>query len=132
MRDNLNQTLVNKRLSRSEPTMIGSSRVVRIRRPYRKPAPEWTKDDAKIRELLLRVFPKLHTHSSQRVRAAKWAAIIKMYYGSGMTETDIAQELGGTPDYIRSMRRNILRAGAGLDVKGRVRKKKSRHLPPIL
>lgn len=103
-------------INRLDPSILSSNGVVEIRstrRPHRKPPPKWVLDDEQIRVLLLRVFPKLQTNTRQRIRASRWAAIIRMYYSSGMTESDIAQEIGGSADTIRATRRSILRAAEG-------------------
>lgn len=81
--------------------------------------PDWAKDNAKIRALLLRSFPKLLTDEKQRLKAGRWARVIQMYYRSQMTHGQICNELDLTLPTILSMIRNIDRVVKGKRADGR-------------
>jgi hypothetical protein len=55
--------------------------------------PAWAANDAEIKRVLLRSFPKLHTDSRQRAAAARWMLIIHMYWRRGLTHGTIVWEL---------------------------------------
>src|SRR6266404_3951583 len=52
-------------------------------RTYKKKIPQWVYNDALIRNLLLQSFPKSKTCSRQREGAARWAAVIHLYFRNG-------------------------------------------------
>lgn len=87
-------------------------------RTYAREAPEWTKNDAEIKKLLLKVFPKLATDSGQRASAARWASVIHLYYRLGYTRSQIAEEIGSTDVKIHGVIRSIARAYRGLRADG--------------
>ena len=55
--------------------------------------PEWATDNAQVRAVLLRAFPKMETNPTQRARAGRWAFIIKYYFQLGEEASKIAVEL---------------------------------------
>ena len=55
--------------------------------------PEWVRDNAQVRAVLLRAFPKLGTNLTQRARAARWMFIINRYFLMGREASKIAMEL---------------------------------------
>ena len=55
--------------------------------------PEWTKNDASIRAVLLRAFPKMNTNPTQRQRAGRWAFIIQYYFRLSFTTLHVAMLL---------------------------------------
>jgi hypothetical protein len=55
--------------------------------------PEWLMNDAAVRAVLLRAFPKMGTNPTHRKRAGRWASIIKMYFRLGYTASHVAMEL---------------------------------------
>jgi hypothetical protein len=55
--------------------------------------PEWATDNAQVRAVLLRAFPKIGTNLTHRKRAAMWAFIIKHYFQLGEEASKIAVEL---------------------------------------
>lgn len=52
--------------------------------------PEWAMNNAALRALLLRAFPKLETNPTQRARAGRWAFIIQHYFRLGYTALHVA------------------------------------------
>jgi len=90
----------------------GGHQIVKARQ-YTRKTPEWVNSEIKIRALLLRVFPKLHTEPKQRERAARWGRIIQLYFRTGYTHTQVAHEMRLTADQVRSTIRAIRRAAAG-------------------
>jgi hypothetical protein len=75
-----------------------------------KDTPEWASNDAEVRVILLRVFPKLATDWEQRKRAARWNQAIMLVYRMGLPYNHAAAEMGVTVDTVRSLLRNIRRA----------------------
>ena len=55
--------------------------------------PEWATDNAQVRAVLLRAFPKIGTNLTHRKRAARWAFIIKHYFQLGEEASKVAVEL---------------------------------------
>jgi hypothetical protein len=89
--------------------------------------PEWANDNLQVRELLLKVFPKLATDENQRKRALAWATIIYLYHRCGMTQLHISMRLGWTENRVKMMIRNINRAATGRSVRtGKPRGKRGR------
>ena len=97
----------------NDPFMTGGHQIMKARKRPQVPAPSWADDDIGIRELLTLIFPKLSTDPKQRKRAARWAAIIQMYYRVGMSREHIAIELKVKPDIIRLTLQRIRRAFEG-------------------
>jgi len=75
--------------------------------------PAWTNDDAEVRSLLKRVFPKLDTSETQRKQAAAWMLIIHQYFRMGLTRNLIAEQTKWSQNKIKMLIRNISRAKAG-------------------
>lgn len=55
--------------------------------------PVWALDDNKIKELLMKVFPRMQTDPKQKERAMRWLRIINLYYRVGWTCGRVAEEL---------------------------------------
>jgi hypothetical protein len=87
-------------------------------RTYDREAPKWTKSDIAIRNLLLRVFPKLATDENQRTSAARWVSVIHLYYRLGYTRGQIAEEIGSSDVKVHGVIRSITRACNGLRADG--------------
>ena len=83
--------------------------------------PEWTKHDAEIQNLLLRVFPKLQTDPNQRTQAGTWARIIQLYYRVGSTTAVIAEEMGISKQCVQSRLYRIRRSAEGQRTDGKPR-----------
>ena len=75
--------------------------------------PAWANDDEKVRQLLLRVFPKLLTDDRQRQRARRWNQVIHFYFRMGLTHNQIADEMGEPAAAIGSTIQKIYYAAAG-------------------
>lgn len=86
--------------------------------------PRWTKSDRNIQALLLRVFPKLKQDERQRKAAARWALVIYLYYRTGSTYREIAEELHMNYGAAHQLLKRISRAAAGMETH---RGKKPRH-----
>jgi len=87
-------------------------------RTYRRKIPTWVKSDVAIKNLLLKVFPKLASDSVQRASAARWVSVIHLYFRLGYTRTQIAEEIGSTDVKIHGVIRSINRAQKGLRADG--------------
>jgi hypothetical protein len=90
----------------------GGHQIVGPRRRKRS-VPAWARSNEKIKAILLRSFPKLKTHPGQRVRAARWARIIHLYFRMQWTYTQVAEELVMKPANLHNMTTSIRRAAAG-------------------
>jgi hypothetical protein len=55
--------------------------------------PEWVRNDAAVRAVLLRAFPKWNTNPTQHERAGRWARIINLYFILGYPASRVAMEL---------------------------------------
>lgn len=105
-----------------DPFMTGGHQIVKIR-TVQKTIPQWTKNDAKIREILLRSFPYLASNLKQRAKAARWVRAIHLYFRMGLTRGQLAEELGETledgtlipmkRETVKSLIRTLRRVGSG-------------------
>lgn len=88
-------------------------------RTYKRAIPRWTKNDKSIRELLLRTFPRMREDDRQHEAAARWGAVIHLYFRMGYTRSQIAEEIGSTTVKVHGMIRSILRVSKGIRADGR-------------
>lgn len=105
-------------LDRSDGFISGGHQIVSAR-TYKRAVPRWTKNDRLIRELLLKTFPKMATDSRQHDSAARWGAVIHLYFRMGYTRSQIAEEIGSTSVKIHGIIRSILRVSKGIRADGR-------------
>ena len=105
-------------LDGQDPFMTGGHQVIKLRQGNRK-TPIWAVNNKQIQELLLRSFPALKTNPKQRMRAARWALFIQLYFRAHVTERQIAERMGVSMNTVKMLARNIRRAAAR--VKGRPR-----------
>jgi hypothetical protein len=98
--------------------------------------PDWTKDDRKVREVLLRSFPKLNNDDRHRKSAARWIRIIHLYFRMNMPRAQVLQEMrneGGqekvsiTLKQVSKIIERIRNAGNGLSTNGRARRSRGGH-----
>lgn len=101
-----------------DPFISRGHQVVGLRRRKRKIL-EWTRSNKKIQEILLRSFPRLHTNQKQRGRAARWAAVIHLYFRLQYTYRQVAEELQTTPQAVLAVTRSIVRVAGGMKANGR-------------
>lgn len=90
--------------------------------------PEWATDDARVREILLRAFPRLHTNPLQRERAGKWMRIINDYFRCSAKALEIAVQFNHefaitVSREIETLLRNAARYHVGSDAHGRILKR---------
>ncbi len=104
-------------LDGDDPFMVGGHQKSSLRKKERI-VPEWTKNDKKVREVLLRSFPKLRTDPKQRRQAARWARIIHLYFRMQYTYRQVADELDMPLKAMESMIRSIKRVAAGKRANG--------------
>lgn len=105
-------------LDGNDPFMTGGHQILKVRREDRK-NPSWVKSNTKIREILLRSFPKMLTDPIQRDRAGRWVRIIQLYFRMRMTYGQVAAELKIPARRVEDLIRSIRRAGAGLKTNGK-------------
>jgi hypothetical protein len=104
-------------LDGDDPFMVGGHQKSHLRTKERK-VPEWTKNNKKTQQVLLRSFPKLRTDLKQRLQAARWARIIHLYFRMQYTYRQVAAELEMPPRAVDSMIRSIKRVAAGRRANG--------------
>ena len=100
-----------------DPFMSNGHQIVKLR-TRKRTVPAWTRNNKEVQKVLLRSFPKLATDSRQRIRAARWARIIHLYFRLQWTYRQVADELGITPERMHDLIRNICRSAAGLRADG--------------
>lgn len=103
---------LRQKLDGNDPFMTGGHGIKKIRRQSR-PVPEWTRDDKKVQEVLLRSFPKLATDEKQRKRAATWMRVIHLYYRMGTTYSQVAAEMQTDNGRVYNIIRRIQRVAKG-------------------
>ena len=84
-----------------------------VLRKRKRISPEWVRSNAKIREVLLRAFPKLAINQKQRDHAALWARIIHLYFRLQWTHRQVADELDMNPATVHNMINGIRRVSTG-------------------
>ncbi len=92
--------------------------------------PEWTLSDARVREILLRSFPKLRKEEKQRSKAARWCRIIYLYYRMRLPRQIVAKELRISETGLNGHIQRIGWAASGLNTAGKKRSGKKVNSPP--
>lgn len=87
-------------------------------RTYKRNVPKWALSDSSIRKVVLRAFPRMATDPRQRDAAARWAAVIHLYFRMGYTRSQIAEEIGSSTQKVHGVIRSILRVSKGLRADG--------------
>jgi hypothetical protein len=118
--------LLRKKLDGNEPFMTNGHSVLDTRGTTQNPKrvsqnPDWTKSDAKIRELLLTVFPKMHTDRAQRRRAGRWFRIIYLYYRANLPASRVGGNMHISRERIKRFLRSINRVANGFTAGGKPR-----------
>ncbi len=107
---------LRRKFDANDPFMTGGHRLLKMRR-HQRSVPAWVHDENDIREMLLKIFPKLKNDDNrQRQRAAVWARVIHLYFRLGYTESYIAGEMETSISRIRSLVRSIKRAEMGVSL----------------
>ena len=73
--------------------------------------PLWSLDDDCVRELILTSWPRWRTHAAQRRAAARWAAVITLYWRLGWTAPDVADSLRSTTGSVKFLITYLKKAG---------------------
>lgn len=102
-------------------SFLSSGHQVVQARSNKRETPDWAMSNARVREILLRSFPKLKTETRQRNAAARWMWVIQLYYRLGYTYTQVAEEIGSSPVKVENVIRSIKRVVQGLRADGRGR-----------
>lgn len=93
--------------------MTHGHQIIKPRSDDKKSVPDWALDDKKVREVVLRSFPKYGTNARQRKGAARWIRVIHLYFRMGMTRGQVAEEMGVTPVVVKSIVQAIRSVAAG-------------------
>lgn len=86
--------------------------IMKVRSPNRK-VPKWVFDDAKIKIVLLKAFPKLASDPTQRRRAGRWAQVIQIYFRAKKSYRETAEEIGETSGSVHNIINRIRRVSIG-------------------
>ncbi len=84
--------------------------------------PEWTIGDQEIKTILLTVFPKMFTEERQHQRASIWLRVFYLYYRIGLTEFQVAREIGINRNQVSMTLRTLTYASKGLTKHGKPRR----------
>lgn len=113
----------------SDPFMTGGHQIITKRSDSKKGNPAWAKNDAELRNILLKAFPKLHTDQKQRKAAARWLRVVSLFYRTGLTRGEVAEELGLKVDIVKQILIRVRRAANGKTAKGTPRGIRPRGRP---
>lgn len=113
---------LRKKMDSNDPFLSGGHQIVKAR-TREKEIPAWANNNIETQKLLLRAFPKLRVDNSQRKSAARWGAVISMFYRMNWTYSQIAEELNTTSKGIEMILRRIKRIAKGKTVRPRGRPK---------
>jgi len=92
----------------------GGHQIKKIR-TREKEIPLWATNDKETQQkVLLRAFPKLQTDSKQRKRAARWAAVLVLFYRMNMTKSQIGAELRIGSTVVNSILQRARRVAKGI------------------
>lgn len=84
----------------------------------KRTSPEWTANDRKVQEVLLRAFPNLSTSEAQRRKAGRWLRAIYLFYRMRLPRKIVMKELGMNIDTWKALIRSIRRVAEGLRADG--------------
>jgi hypothetical protein len=101
---------LRKSFDGSDPFMGNPQIIVVRKRP--KNVPYWAMNDKLTREVINRSFPKWRISKNQRKRAARWIQVIVLYFRKDMPHNQVAEEMHIGYGTLRTLIRNIRRAGA--------------------
>lgn len=85
---------LRKKFDSKDPFIAGGHQILKPRSDDKKSVPEWALNDKKVKEIILRSFPKFNTDTRQRKGAARWIRIIHLYWRMNQTRGQVAEEMG--------------------------------------
>src|SRR4051812_49037735 len=86
----------------------GDGYVVKKTRRYKRPVPAWAQDNQVIRSMLLKAFPKIASGDPrERQRAGRWSRVIYLYFQSGMSYSEVAEEMDESLESIKGILRAL-------------------------
>lgn len=100
------------RMDGSEAFMT-AHQIKKVRAFRKNGIPAWVLNDAEVRKVLLRSFPKLHTDIKQREAAGRWSRIIHLYYRMQMPNSQVAKEMGITVNVLKMALKHMRRVSRG-------------------
>jgi hypothetical protein len=83
--------------------------------------PAWALDNESIKQLLLKIFPKMNSNRRQRDSAGRWAAVIHLYFRAARPALEVADTLKIPEKKVYDTVLRIKRAAKGLRTTGRNR-----------
>jgi hypothetical protein len=106
----------------SEGFMTRGHQIIRPHKGGRQ-TPTWARTNASIQKILLRAFPRLKDDPKQRASAARWAALIQLYFRVLMSYKQAGEQMGITPQAAKRMAQRIQRLANDLSIGYRGRPK---------
>ena len=103
---------LRKKMDANDPFLAGGHQIVKAR-TREKEIPAWANNNVETQKLLLKAFPKLRLSNSQRRSAARWGAIISMFYRMNWTYSQVAEELSTSPKAVERILYRIRRVAKG-------------------
>jgi len=104
---------LRRKIDAKDPFMTHGHQILKPRSDDKKGVPEWATNDQKVREIVLRAFPKFAENGRQRKAAARWIRIIHLYFRMGMTRGQVAEEMGIKPGVVKGIVEGIRQVAAG-------------------
>ena len=93
----------------SNDSFMSRCRLKKRRSSQNREMPAWVKNPQQVQALLLRSFPRLKTDPKQRLRAARWARVIHLYFTLMLPFGDVLEEIGTTRNTLLALLRSIRR-----------------------
>lgn len=87
-------------------------------------SPSWANSPEGVQRILLTAFPRLHSDPNQRIRAARWAQIIHLYFQLGWPDAVVAEALNMKVNAVKMICRTIVYTSQGRNKHGRLRIRK--------
>lgn len=113
-----------------DPFMDRPSIVSPANKDASKKIPDWVFSDELTRKVILQAFPKMADNPIQRKKAARWAAIISLYYRNGWSIPYVCDALHIQPNNLRFLldwiKKSAAKTLSGATTK-RGRPKKDQH-----
>lgn len=94
-------------------------------------SPEWTSNNIRVREVLLRAFPKLYVNQTQKKKAGRWVRVIFLYHRMRLPLQVVAKEMGMTKNALRMLNRSMNWVAQGLRADGSGKRSMTPPIPPV-
>ena len=95
----------------------GGHQIVKVRQRKRL-IPSWANNNERVKEIILRSFPKLDSDAKQHATAARWVRIVQLYFRAHYTRAQVAEEMGLTSEQVKGVIRSMRRVSVGRRANG--------------